>query len=887
MLKFFVLSHTHWDREWYQPFEVMKLRLVDLIDYLLEILEKDDTYIFHLDEQTVILEDYLSVRPEKERLLKKYIKSKNIFVGPWYLQNDFYYSSGEATIRNLHYGIEIAEKFGYVNKAGYAPDNFGIISQLPQIFNGFGIDTLLFGRGYERAYRDVDGGVRYYPRKTEFIWEGADGSKLYANFMKAWYNNAQRIPDELESALYMLKRTEEDFKDFSVTPFLLLMNGVDHLEAQDNVKDLIDRLNKELGEGSVIQTDMETYLNRLKEFLKEVPNAYVFKGELREGPDYKLLRGCASSRIYLKALNVKAQDMLEYKIEPLYSMLELFGLENVYSQDHLDYFWKNALKQLPHDNICGCSCDAVNRHMFDLYQKMEEGTGEYYKRGLEKILNHAKIDGETPSDYKISVVNTTDIPNSGLSKAQIDIPNSDGWNKFSITDANGKEIPYEIISQKQAQKDVISGLNLPGIIDVKRTEIIFDSGSINPYAVKSFLVKNGKGKVVKRNSCEKVSNGVYTVWIEDDKLCLEKGSRVIKGVLDFEDSYDCGDSYLYRNYANMPYELNYKLKSAKLTDSELYGKIELKYQIFIPEGFDFINKKRSKKLVNCTLSMVIILEKASEILKVNYTLSNKAKNHRLRVKFKTDVKAEGVYCDSPFDVVYRDGSIEHPEAMCLTYPNTSFATLQDEEKGFAVFTVGQHEVERVANDLYFTIVRATGNINADPNGRTVGGDVWIAPENQCIMDLFGEFAISLYDGDFVTAQIPNKSIQFRNQSCIFSSCDEKKFSGGRFAVQDAQLQYIYYREDRYKDVVIKDNQSAFIIKGDGIAVSCVKKAYKDNCIVVRAYNYSEKDTTAKIIFDGKIYLTDMQEEKIKLIGEKEAECKFTAKQIITFKFKRK
>ena len=32
-----VVSHTHWDREWYQPFEVFRLRLMDLIDHLLSV----------------------------------------------------------------------------------------------------------------------------------------------------------------------------------------------------------------------------------------------------------------------------------------------------------------------------------------------------------------------------------------------------------------------------------------------------------------------------------------------------------------------------------------------------------------------------------------------------------------------------------------------------------------------------------------------------------------------------------------------------------------------------------------------------------------------------------------------------------------------------------
>ena len=82
---------------------------------------KVSEYIFHLDAQTIVLEDYLETYPEKREELSKWIKQGNILVGPWYLQNDFYLTSGEATVRNLIEGHRIAESFGACADAGYAP----------------------------------------------------------------------------------------------------------------------------------------------------------------------------------------------------------------------------------------------------------------------------------------------------------------------------------------------------------------------------------------------------------------------------------------------------------------------------------------------------------------------------------------------------------------------------------------------------------------------------------------------------------------------------------------------------------------------------------------------------------------------------------------------
>lgn len=123
-----VISHTHWDREWYLTFQQFRLRLVDLIDHLLEIMGRDPEYKYYtLDGQTVVLEDYLEIKPQKEGKLRKHIKQGRIFVGPWYILPDEFLVSGESTIRNLLLGHRIASRFGAVMKVGYLPDPFGHI----------------------------------------------------------------------------------------------------------------------------------------------------------------------------------------------------------------------------------------------------------------------------------------------------------------------------------------------------------------------------------------------------------------------------------------------------------------------------------------------------------------------------------------------------------------------------------------------------------------------------------------------------------------------------------------------------------------------------------------------------------------------------------------
>ena len=196
-----VISHTHWDREWYLTFQQYRAKMVDLIDHLLEILDKDSDYkYFQLDGQTIILEDYLEIRPENEQKLRKYTKEGRILIGPWYTLPDYFLTSGESCIRNLIKGIRQAKEFscGKWMKIGYSPDSFGNTTQFPQLISGFGIENAVFGRWID---------VR--KSNAEFYWESPDGSKVLTHYMHAWYNNLQRFGSDIDKATKMTEQAIE------------------------------------------------------------------------------------------------------------------------------------------------------------------------------------------------------------------------------------------------------------------------------------------------------------------------------------------------------------------------------------------------------------------------------------------------------------------------------------------------------------------------------------------------------------------------------------------------------------------------------------------------------------------------------------------------------
>lgn len=102
----YVVPHTHWDREWRYPLWTNRALLIQFMDGLLEMLEKEPGYkCFVLDGQVVAVEDYLAVRPENEARVRRAVADGRLVIGPWYTLPDQFPVDGECLVRNLLWGI--------------------------------------------------------------------------------------------------------------------------------------------------------------------------------------------------------------------------------------------------------------------------------------------------------------------------------------------------------------------------------------------------------------------------------------------------------------------------------------------------------------------------------------------------------------------------------------------------------------------------------------------------------------------------------------------------------------------------------------------------------------------------------------------------------------
>ena len=244
-----IVPHTHWDREWYSPFQTFRLRLVDLLDDLLPRLDADPSYAhFMLDGQMAVVDDYLAVRPDAEATLRRLAASGRVSAGPWYILMDEFLVSGETMVRNLQLGLDRAAAFGGAMDVGYLPDMFGHVAQMPQLL----APVRLRARG-RLARRAVVG------RSQRVLVVGPRRIDRARRVPPAGLRQRRRLPDDAKALVAAVADFESEWEQFLVGP-ILWMNGTDHLMPQP-------WLGRVVAEANGIQDDYELVVTSLADHL--------------------------------------------------------------------------------------------------------------------------------------------------------------------------------------------------------------------------------------------------------------------------------------------------------------------------------------------------------------------------------------------------------------------------------------------------------------------------------------------------------------------------------------------------------------------------------------------------------------------------------------------
>ncbi len=349
-MKFCYFASSHWDREWYRPFQYFRGMLLEQAEKILDTLENDPAYErFVFDGQTVVLEDIAEIRPELMPGLKAQIAQGRLKIGPWYLMPDELLVSGEALIRNFLRGAKLAREYGAEPwGVGYVPDIFGHIAQLPQLVRGFGMETIVGWRGFDE---DLPVFLR---------WESPDGSscRLLRHPFRGYsdFSFIREEKDFPEAFRRMIGQQREVYGETFV-----LSDAFDHQDIPAEAPAVLQRI-RELCPGSEVLwtdfTDLEEWKHPEELPVVRGEQIHTCKGIRAYGIQipYTL-----SSRYDVKAANDLLQSRLELEMEPMAVFMGERLTANL--RGLLDHAWKLCLRNQPHDSICGCSVDAVHAVM--------------------------------------------------------------------------------------------------------------------------------------------------------------------------------------------------------------------------------------------------------------------------------------------------------------------------------------------------------------------------------------------------------------------------------------------------------------------------------------------------------------------------------------------
>lgn len=920
---FHIISNTHWDREWRFPFQRNRQMLVEMMDAVLEILQKEPKYkAFHLDSQSIVLTDYLEIRPDKKSIIKKLVKEKRLFIGPWFILPDEFLVGGENLIRNLLLGHKICAEYGGASKVGYSPFSWGQISQLPQIYSGFDIDVIMFYRGINSLES----------HNAEFIWEGADGTKALSSRFSFWprYNfyffiyrpvihNEQ--PSDIEydwlrggtpfhfadkqlvgEDYFIINPVDNYFKenikpsveaiierqanDFT-TPHVIWMEGHDSSGPNINTVRIINDIKEIFPQLDVRHSTLEDY-TRLLKGNADYSSLPLVKGERRSSQyDHRsgnMYAYTTSARMYLKQINFTNEKWLQYYAEPFNLFAGLNGLNT--NDNYLNIAWNLLLQNSAHDSIGGCSLDEIHDDMMNRSkQSIEISKGVFERAGKYLIkninLNSLVNNNNCNNEIFITVLNPLQYERNDVLECFIDIPEKFDKGSFDIYDSFEKKLEVQVIASEKTEPVLEQMIDRPMYFSMTRYHTYIYIKNIPPFGYKSFRVipkrENTLSKpdnlVSVKNKLPVLENKFLKITINRNgtiNLFDKKNNQQYKNILYFYDEGEEGGAWTHIPVKPFITSLSSKPEISILKKGNLHSSLLIRHELNIPVNLSERKKKNGKK-IKLPINLILELNKNSRRLDINIELENKAESHRLRLMIPTKLQAEYTYGEGQFDVVARStnrpDTSDWVEQPMYDYPMHHFVDISNSKKGVAIFTNGLKEYEYLddkENTLAITLFRAFQYI-IYPSSKQ---DYSYQKGSQCFGKQSFQLSIYSHKGNWNDDSVYKESLLFSYEPRLIQS-------GG----STGKLPPV---------------NSFFKIDNENFVISSLKYAESnDGSVILRLYNPTDKKIDGSLesyfTIESAEYVT-LEEKTLSSIKLKTKKCFMVSsdrKKICTIKLKLK
>ncbi|HEY0827923.1 MAG TPA: glycoside hydrolase family 38 C-terminal domain-containing protein [Bacilli bacterium] len=901
--KMYVISHTHWDREWYQDFQTYRNRLVGLIDELLDHMETDPNYkYFMMDGQTIVIDDYLEIRPENRERLLGLIQQGRVKVGPWYVMPDEFLVSGESLIRNLLKGCRSSRAWGVEPmKSGYVTDVFGHNSQFPQILKGFGIDNAVLFRGF---YGDGD--------DSEIWWDAADGSRVlglkldedrsYGDFyfFLRWPFVDRNFNYEREELIERAKAMIDYKSKRATTNIIMGLDGVDHIEIEPQLPWMLKTLNEAGLEVEFIHTHLEHYLGDLR---SKVGELQVYQGEQRSpgfnGLNNWVLANVLSSRIHLKQKNHHCETLLEKWAEPWGVFASLEGRS--YPKQYLSKAWEFLIQNHPHDSICGCSIDQVHQDMIYRFDQSRLISELMIGEQLVYISNHLDL-SQHEGNHVITVFNPVQSEINGVIEVEFALPAmSDaavtmfqyGGTSFRIYDAMGNEIPYQLMEVRKNSSQMWRPYrDIPHERKVDRYAIALHA-QVPAFGYVSFIMRKldmievGDGEYSRTRMSTPVrypgSMQVNTHTWDNGRIRVQaqrngtidfedlKTGMKFQGLLLLEDEADIGEGWNHvspvTNEVFNSFGANADI--SVVYDGPLQTRIRIRNSISVPNAIQAGETRRGESFIDLLVTTYLDIRKEDPVIRCHTVINNNARDHRLRLLFPSGLNADHYHTSTPFDLVERNimppDYSKYMEKDRNVVPHNGIITVDDGSNGLAIYSKGLYEAIVRSDEprtIAMTLYRSTGKeVLSD------GGD-----GGQLLNQLEFHYAIR----SFVVDEEHPKVLWNEHQ----------QFAAGIRTV-DREMGQVLYETMQRREADLPLDHSFLQVSHSGLVVSAVKASEdRKGSYIIRLLNVTADEIQGTLAFDRPVLsarLVNLDEQFINDLNIRHNEVDIIAKskQIIT------
>jgi mannosylglycerate hydrolase len=867
-----VVSETHWDREWYLPFQEFRVKLIKMMDNVIEILQQNPRYkSFTLDGQTIILEDYLEIKPNEKLKIKNLIQKRRLIIGPLYVMPDEFLVSGESIIRNLLIGIQMAKKFGGVMKVGYFPDPFGHIAQLPQILQGFEIPAVLFWRGLGNQLLENH-------LSLEFIWNAPGNvANVLASLMKLSYGSVAGLDTRkkegiFKKALHTLNWAISKLEPFAATPIILLNNGTDHSLANPKLPEIIGQWNEFHPDKPMLLGDFEEYIEKIMVYKEKLKS---YQGELRGSKYIHLLSGVLSSRIWIKQLNSRIEHLFERYVEPLTTINWLLNDDKsiTYPKELILNGYKWLIKNHPHDSISGCSIDPVYEEMKIRYQWAEQIGLEVLRTSLVQLDKLIQLKSDSLNSIHLIIFNP--LPWNRKDIVQFNIltelkrVGNKARSSFDIYDSNDKKINCQVediveVPRFRHTSSKSYKCSFLGEVPACGYQIYY----LKPHK-KGSLVDFKVKKITSNTSS--IENQYYKIKVgETGEIAIfdkasEKWYRnlsIIEDIGDWGDLYDYSGPKKFQNDKIFSTKEITPLKILTTSNGRISKTIQIEYDFKLPQSLSNDRQNRENYLVSNPISISITLHHCIKRVNIKVKVENNSKDHKLRILFPTSIKTNEVKSDDHFYVISHfvnlpEGSGWNQKPSTTKY-NNKFVAVNDAVKMFAILNKGLSEYEAFINNdgsitIGITLLRCvewlsrydleTRDINAGPDLQT--------PSAQCIGTYFFELSLVIDNNTQMLETIHNSSLEFTNPLMALCPAMIQTNLGthDRVILAPLGILYPYHITKNVTGKQLLPPQFSFLsINNKAIILSIIKKAEQDNDVVARVYNLSSQTQLAQLSF---------------------------------------